>query len=602
MGAVGEIRIATRLAAVAVGVAIAGPLVSQARAQAPTIPSNDLQGALAVTGAQTPAPAPVQHAEPPLAPVPEARCGPGSRPLAGEQGRVPAAAVTSPEAARGWTCNTELVGRDPSLPGGFRTWRYVDNHAHVCAFYDTSLVSTLNVASAGGGPSPGVAVLDMSDPAHPQRSDLLVSPPMLAPHESLNLNQRRGLLAAEMGNGSSLPGLMAIYDVSQDCRHPTLDATYAAAPFGHESGFALDGRTFWVGGGEGIAAVDVSDPRNPTTIWKGNEYAHGLNLSDDGNTLYDTDPIDGGITFLDVSPIQARSVMPSAREISRLTWTSTSVPQNSIPVTIGGRPLLIEFDEFAFRFNPPTSDDMAGAGRIIDLADPAHPRVISNLRLTVNMQAEHRAASADPNALGGPALGYGAHYCAVPREREPGIVACSFLNSGLRVFDIRDPVHPREAAYYISPPAKSTEPDQLSADLAFSQPAFDPARHEVWYTDGSTGFYALRLINDAWPGPRPPVASAGRRRTCLSRRTVLVHLHLRGAGALRSARVLVGGRLRRGRVVGRSGVLVDLRRRPRGAFTVRVVARTISGATRRTIRRYRTCARRHQRQRRPPHG
>jgi hypothetical protein len=252
----------------------------------PVLPLNDLNQLVSLLGVPAPTPAPLQdNAQPQLAPVPPAVCSSGSRPLAGEQGRVPASAIDSAAAAQGWTCNLSPVGHYGGTPGGFRVWRYVDRAGHRCAFYDSSLASPLNVVSLAAGPSPGVVVLDMADPAHPVRTDLLTSLPMLAPHESLNLNTRRGLLAGEMGSGGTLPGLMAVYDVSLDCLHPTLDSTFLAAPFGHESGFAPDGRTFYIGGGEGIAAVDVSDPKHPHTLWEGAVYAHGLNVSDDGNTL-----------------------------------------------------------------------------------------------------------------------------------------------------------------------------------------------------------------------------------------------------------------------------------------------------------------------------
>ena len=464
----------------------------------PTLPTNDLQNLLSLTGYPTPPPVPVQYNEPPLEPPPRAECGPGSRPLAGEQGRVPASAIDSPEAARGWTCNVSEVGHFDT-PGGFRVWRYTDPAGHTCAYYDTSIVSPLNVVSLAAGPSPGVVVLDMSDPSHPVQTAQLTDLAMLNPHESLNLNSRRGLLAAEMGNGLSLPGLMSIYDVSRDCRHPVWDATTVAARFGHESGFSPDGNTFYIGGGEGIAAVDVSDPTHPHTLWEGNVFAHGLNVSDDGNTLYDSDPIDGKLTLLDVTQIQHRFPTPQVREISSLSWGTVSVPQNTIPVTIGGHPYLIEFDEFAFRFNPVTVNDQVGGARIIDIADPAHPRVVSNLRLDVNQRAAHQAADGDPSPLPGPALNYAAHYCAVPREVNPGIVACSFINSGLRVFNIQDPLHPREVAYFVSPPKQGTIGGFGGGDFAMSQPAFDSARHEVWYTDATSGFYSLRLDNGAWP-------------------------------------------------------------------------------------------------------
>lgn len=468
----------------------------------PTLPTNDLQNLLSLTGYPTPKQAPVQtNAEPKLAPVPAAVCGAGSHPLAGEQGRVTAADIASPQAADGWSCNLSVVSHFATA-GGFRVWRYIDDAGHACAFYDTSLFSPLNVVSLALGPSPGVVVLNMANPAHPVQTDQLTSLPMELPHESLNLNAKRGLLAAELGNGGSYPGLMAIYSVSKDCLHPTLDAVYQAARFGHESGFSPDGRTFWIGGGEGIAAVDVSDPSHPHTIWEGNVFAHGLNLSDNGDTLYDTDPIDGNLALLNVSQIQERKPHPVVTEISRLTWGPVSIPQNTDPMTINGHHYLLEFDEFAFRFNPPTvDDDTPGAARIIDIDNPAHPYVVSNIRLAVNMPANHKAADGDPSELPSPNFNYAAHYCQIPREVDPEIAACSFINSGLRIFNIENPLHPREVAYFVSPPKVGSLDGTEAADLAMSQPAFDPGRRQVWYTDASSGFWDVQLSKSVWPDP-----------------------------------------------------------------------------------------------------
>src|SRR4051812_21005551 len=304
---------------------VVGTTGAPASAQGPTLPTNDFQGLLALTGSQTPAPVPFQHDEPQLAPVPEARCGAGSRPLAGMQGRVPRSAVESPDAARGWTCNAEVVSRHPT-PGGFRVWRYVDRNGHACAFYDTSISSAADVVSLAAAPTQGAVVLDMTDPARPRQTDLLTAPAMLSPHESLNLNAKRGLLAAEAGTASTAPGLMSIYDVSQDCRHPVLQSEYLAGPVGHESGFSPDGNTFWIGGGQGIIPVDVSNPKAPHSIDTINIPSHGINVSDDGNTLYETNALDGGMALLDVSEIQARKPSPKVREISRLSWQTTSIP------------------------------------------------------------------------------------------------------------------------------------------------------------------------------------------------------------------------------------------------------------------------------------
>jgi hypothetical protein len=300
--------------------------------------------------------------------------------------------------------------------------------------------------------------------------------------------------------------LTSIYDVSHDCLHPTLDSTYLAARFGHESGFSPDGNTFWISGAfEGLAAVDVSDPKHPKTIWQGNEFVHGLSLSDDGDTAYAADPVNGDLTILNVSQIQNRVPNPQVSEVSRLTWNSVSIPQNAYAMQIDGHPYLLEFDEFAFRFNPPSENDV-GAARIIDIADPAHPRVVSNIRLAVNQPAAHLADSAvDPEPFHASLLGYSAHYCSLPREVDPEIVACSFTNSGLRVFNIQDPTHPREVAYYVAPRELDPINGLSGSNFAMSKAAFDPATREVYYTDAASGFYVLKLSPSAWPDPTTPV-------------------------------------------------------------------------------------------------
>jgi hypothetical protein len=316
------------------------------------------------------------------------------------------------------------------------------------------------------------------------------------------LNPRRGLLGAVLGNPATYPGLVSIYDVSRDCRHPSLDSTALVARFGHEGNFSPDGNTFYAAGTsvKAITAIDVSDPKNPQPIWQGNEYSHGLTLRDDGNRAYVADPIDGQLLILDTSEIQAHKPDPQAREISRLTWGPVTIPQNAIPITIKGTHYLLEFDEYAFRFSSPAPPDTVGAARIIDISDEAHPRVVSNLRLQVDQPDEHHAAAGDPGAVS-PVQGYAAHYCSVPREVDPEIAACSFISSGLRVFDIRAPLHPREIAYFIAPPNRVVENGLDGSNFAMSKPAFAPERREIWYSDGSSGFYDLRLTANLWPDP-----------------------------------------------------------------------------------------------------
>lgn len=466
----------------------------------PTLPLNDLEAMIGLaTGSLATMKTPVVAPSPRLRAVPRAVCGPGSHPLAGEQGRVTQADVRSAAAARGWTCNVSQVDRF-ATPGGWRVWRYRDPAGHTCLYYDTSFTAPANIISVAGGPSLGVQVLDASDPAHLRHTATLASLAMLSPHESLNLNAKRGLLAAEVGNALTLPGTLDVYDVHSDCRHPRLLAQRPVAT-GHESGFSPDGRTFWAAGGAGyITAFDLTDPRHPRQIWKGAYYSHGLSLSADGRTLYQTDPINGNLGLLDVSQVQERRAHPAVHDISRITWPTVSIPQNTVPFTRNGHHYLVEFDEFAFRFNPATIADKAGAARIIDIDHPAHPRIVSNVRLAVNMRTNHHAAASDPSPLPPMTVFGGAmHYCAVPSRRNPAILACSALTSGLRIFDIRDPAHPREIGYFVAPPRAGHLLGLLPGDFATSQPAFDPARRIVYYSDAGAGLYALRLSRRAWP-------------------------------------------------------------------------------------------------------
>ena len=475
-------------------------------AEGPFGPLNDLL-ALGQGGGQTPATVPIQKPPaPPMDATPRAQCGPGSKPEPDIQGRVPAGSATD-----GLWCNVKLLSTQ-GTSGGFKVYRYVDPAGHECGFYDTALLFPLNALNFNSS-GVGVAVLDMSDPTKPVQTDTLTEPPMLSPHESLNLNTKRGLLAAVNGNPATEPGLVSIYDVSRDCRHPEHDYTGLIARLGHESGFSEDGKTFYATATayNNIAAIDVTDPKAPHVVWLGNEFSHGMSLSNDGNRAYIADPNGHDMAIFDTSEIQARKPDPQVREISRITWDRASIPQNAIPFTSNGKPYVLEFDEYnAGTLSPAGNPDDVGAGRIIDISDEKAPRIVSNLRLQVNQPADHAAAGGDPGAMGqlnGGAQGYAAHYCNIPTRVDPKIVACSFIASGLRLFNIEDVTHPREIGYFVAPTKAKPENGYEASDFAMSMPAFAPERHEVWFTDGASGFYALHVDDSVWPSSSAPTAA-----------------------------------------------------------------------------------------------
>jgi hypothetical protein len=482
--------------ACAVALALLAWTPASALAQGPFGPLNDL-AALGQGEGDSPVTVPVQKPPaPPMDATPRAQCGPGSKPEPSIQGRVPAGSATD-----GLWCNVTLLSHQ-GTSGGFKVLRYVDAAGHECAYYDTALLfpaNAFNLNSQGVG----VAVLDMSDPRKPVQTDTLTEAPMLSPHESVVLNQKRGLIAAVNGNPGTYPGYVAIYDASKDCRHPEHTYTGLLAKLGHESGFSIDGKTFYATGTayKMITAIDVTDPKAPHVVWQGNIVSHGMSLSDDGTRAYVADPTGHNMLILDTSQIQARKPDPKTREISRITWDRASIPQNALPFTRDGHPYILEIDEYnEGTLNPDGNADNVGAARIIDIANEKSPRIVSNLRLQINQPKEHAEYGSDPGADGsthGGAQGYAAHYCNIPSRVNPTIAACSFIASGLRLFDISDVQHPKEIGYYVAPTQTKFENGGEASDFAMSQPAFVPERHEVWFTDGTSGFYALKVNN--WP-------------------------------------------------------------------------------------------------------
>ncbi|MCA1728980.1 MAG: hypothetical protein LC751_06110, partial [Actinobacteria bacterium] len=247
--------------------------------------------------------------------------------------------------------------------------------------------------------------------------------------------------------------------------------------------------------GHTLAAIDLSNPKAPVLLWATTDYQpHGVSVSNDGNrlyiaeaALYDDNGDFSGLTVLDVSEIQKRVLNPHVGIVSRLTWPQVSTPQNATPFTVKGHAYILETDEFG-------SGKNIGAARIIDIQNEKKPFVVSNLRLAVN----EGEATEDPGD-DQPFQGYQGHYCSLPSRVDPYIVACSFIMSGLRVFDIRNLAHPEEIAYFNKPLMPGGHPfyPTKAGAFAMSAPAYDGATNDIWYTDGNTGFYVVRLTEGA---------------------------------------------------------------------------------------------------------
>lgn len=447
-----------------------------------------------------------------FSPTPGVACGPEDLPEE-IQGRTPYWDYETERAAQGYTCNASEVSHLGNISptsgaaGGYRVHRFTDSQNRVCAYFDTTLLFPVNAWSAPPGQT-GVWVLDMTDPANPIHTATLSTAAMQSPHESFSLNEARGLLGAVFANPLFYHGQFDLYDINADCRHPVLKSSLPMGFLGHEGSFAPDGLTYYASSlyGHTLTAIDTSNTLATKILWTSLKWnVHGMNVSDDGRTLYFADLARNGfnqfeqagsetkgLTVLDVSQVQDRVINPQVSIISHLTWPHVGTPQTALPFTRDGHPYLVEVDEFG-------GADNVGAARIIDMGNPASPQVVSNMRLAVN-NLDHQSdqdQQKDPNAtfsLGG----YRAHYCGIPSRVDPKIVACSFILSGLRVFDISDLAHPKEIAYF-NKPHMGNDVQGPQGSYAMSQPAFDVARHQIWYSDGNTGFFVVQIRDSVWP-------------------------------------------------------------------------------------------------------
>lgn len=465
--------------------------------------------------------------------VPKASCGPGDKPEVALQGQVPAALRHS--GFEGFNCNLDLIG---NVQGDGGSW--VATRFGSCAYHDTSSVTA-------GRTFLGTPVFDVSDPHNPVMTTNLTTASMLDPWESLKANEQRQLLTAINGtNGAGGPEI-DVYDLSADCRYPQLLASVPVGTgsdggvvsdfefLGHEGDVAPDGLTYYGGDNDHATyyAIDIANTAQPKLLatFALAEYdprltrSHGLSISKDGKRAYivsNSRPLSGiptpeestnGLLVLDVSDVQARKPNPQIEVISTLFWNDGSIAQHTIPVTIKGKPYLIFVDEAGSAGLSDATNARAACdagmppfpmARIIDIKDETRPKVVSRLMLET-----HDPANCDqviPDLAGLSIFTYGSHYCAVDDRDNATALACGYFNSGIRVFDIRNPRRPREIAYFNPPAVPAPSGSQhgrfgqaLGADWCSAPADFDAETATLTTSCQNFGFVVLKFRDGVWP-------------------------------------------------------------------------------------------------------
>jgi len=461
--------------------------------------------------------------------VPKANCGPNDWTESGLQGQVTPEERESGDSLGGYNCNLELVGQYQG-DGLFSQFGLAFAGAGDCAYYGTDNATPLQKHL-------GVTVIDASDPTHPVPTAYLDTPAMLTPHETLKHNDRRHLLVAGQNMGEAFD----VYDTSVDCRHPVLKSSIKLpGSSGHMGNFAPDGLTYYLtqtfrGVGGFLYIVDLTDPSNPQQLptWQfnGDGRPHEAWLSADGTRLYAGQPgIFGrppddssfgpdGLVIDDVSDYQFRRPNPQIRIVSKLFWDDQGQAEPMYPITVNGHPYIISGDESGGAGGvgglPAACARGASAfgySNIIDIADETHPKIVANLMLEVNDPANCSLLLNDPPDVGGAIPTYSPERCTADRQQNPTMVACGLWAAGVRVFDVRDILHPKEIAYYKPPapgttflpgsgswaPGRNSTFDKVAGYMLFKKvPANNSHGRELqlWFGSDGNGFQILRFTN-----------------------------------------------------------------------------------------------------------
>lgn len=472
------------------------------------------------------------------APVPPQTCGPET----GLQGQVPLADQLSDRAEKGYCRNVSLLSVTDVQPGTER-----GNVARLedCVYSGTS-------------DDPGLAVVDISDPTKPQT--VRNFPGVGHTWDTMEIHPGRRVLVAKTRTAAddalaALAGTagLAVYEIGRSCADLTLRATYdLSRSFGdgpvsarqalaaHEFRLTPDGRAAVVSlsipdaglgraGTPSIVVVDLRDLDAPaplltvdvSSLLRGRGIpaaalgSHDFDFNPSGTRLYaglftgeQLDPSDNavwrGTAILDIADLWDRrvglvQVLPNVGGHTA-RWTR-----------IGKRRVLVTNTEFDCLNGVPVA---APAGlEVVDITMETKPKVLSRPTLEVNATPENCASTAADRTSNW------AHFGNFDRRDGASLYFATWSESGVRVFDVRNPTRPREVGYF----------NPANGASAYSYPTYDRDSRELVWGGPGAGVVVARVDDDVLRRnqgrslPRPaPRAAWARTGKGLTRGPVLV--------------------------------------------------------------------------------
>jgi hypothetical protein len=313
----------------------------------------------------------------------------------------------------------------------------------------------------------GTSILDVSDPSAPRLVEQWRAPPGTHTHK---VQVAEGLLLVneeQFRGGAGHRAGMVVYDLEEPL-HPRQLGRLETGGLGVH-------RIVWTGGRyahasatpDGLAdriwiVIDLEDPEHPVEAarwWLDAEQPPGRRHAAhhallDGPVAY-LGYGDAGMVVLDVAE------MTRPNELARLDWETGGDTHTCLPLP--GRALVVVTDEQVV-----DGEAEPRLVRVVDVADPARPRVVG-----VCPEPERRHAH----------LRFGPHNL---HENRPGsyrserFVVVTYFSAGLVVYDLEDPAQPRVAAHWQPEPPPGQAAPQTN-DVFVDDEGY------VWLTDRLTG-------------------------------------------------------------------------------------------------------------------
>jgi hypothetical protein len=297
------------------------------------------------------------------------------------------------------------------------------------------------VGSRGEGP---VAVVDISDPAHPTPAGELAARTATTPREVRAYAEGSWLVVLDYALRAGGANRLQFYRWADSCKQP---AAAGMVDFGgrapHEmylwrdplhAGRVLLYVTMFSGGAGDLQVVDASDPAAPRVIGTGPALAaplHSIALDPDGRRAYLADWT-GGLYLADASQFAAAAANPQLTLLTSGTGAYRTPPGNvHSAVPVPGRQLVLTTDE---RYPRPAGAGCPfGTAHLVDVSDPGRPRAVGTLAIPENDPARCPGAAPGTWTSHNPTL-------------TANLALITWYSGGLQVWETADAAAPAQLA------------------------------------------------------------------------------------------------------------------------------------------------------------